>query len=400
MTHAERLLSQSAKKAPATTVTPKGTGKNTYLAPDGLLDFKKLEGLKAKVTKALAKFSLEVKSSKKGHVIAGINAKNGKVLSNISPLITSKRLTKNSKTKQFTLTLPAETTAKEFKQLVKDLSAALPPVPTSVLALGIKAKFEKFNSSNHKKGTKFTYLGRRCAPVKERTKATAKMNVLLAFYAKGVLDKTLERELATAKKAFSTHIKAGPKVKERIGKAREVLKDQKGVALESAIAEIGPLLAAAGISEKNLVVGTSMMGQKTMYVKLPNSKEVITIGLSDIGAMNKAKKLSSQSSFDASDDHFQSKSSFTRHSGNGKGSSMNLQSVRVTPYKKIRGTMSKFSKVYGAWMDAQGVEDASSADEMIGINGANDRSSEYNWSLQQENWIEAFHNDWMETFED
>lgn len=290
------LESQSAK-ASATTVTPKKVGNNPYLANDGLLDFKKLSILNGKVTKAMEKFSLESKTTRNGTTISGINAKNGRLLSNASPLITTKRLTK-AKDGSFTVTLPADTDKKEVAQLVKDLGTQFPPVPSLVLALGLKAKFEDFNSSRHRKGTQFTYLNRRCAAVKERTRETDKMIVLLRVYDKGVLDKALEKQVLLAQKALVTHTKASVKVKERIGKVRGVLKDQKGKALDEAIAELTPLLTQAGLSEKNMVLGTSVMGQKTLYVKLPGTKQVVTIGLSDVSAMNKAKKMNSESSYE------------------------------------------------------------------------------------------------------
>lgn len=283
-----QLNSESAK-ASSTTVTPKKVGNNPYIANDGLLDYKKLDSLKSKVAKALAKFSYASKTTRNGTVVSSIKAKTARLLVNASPLITQKRLAK-AKDGSFTLTLPADTDKKEVAQLLKDLATQFQPMPEKVLALGVKAKFENFNSARHRKGNQFTYLGRRCAAVKERSRETDKMNVLLRVYPKGVLDKATEKEVGLAQKALAAHTKASVKVKERISKAREVLKDQKGKALDEAIGELTPLLGSAGIKESNIVVGTSVMGQKTVYIKLPGTKHVVTVGLSDASAMNKAKK--------------------------------------------------------------------------------------------------------------
>lgn len=293
----------------AITVTPKAKGNNPYISPDGLLDFKKLESLKGKVTKALTKFELPSKESKTKLVITmdvPNKARAKDVAGNGAPVIAG---TKG----KFTATYILTKGAKEAKSIIKAVTSNFVDggflKPTSALALGMKAKYEKFDAKKHRKGTMFTYLGRRCAKVAERNRITDKMNVLVSFFAKGVLDKALEKELGLVRKAFAAHTKASPAIKERIGKARGEVKDEKSVALDAAIAELTPLLGAT-VGEKNIVIGTSMMGQKTVFIKLPQSKQVVTIGLSDIGAMNKAKKLSSQSAGydDKSDLDFDSES--------------------------------------------------------------------------------------------
>lgn len=286
-----RHLDSYSAKASATTVTPKRVGTNAYLANDGLLDFKKLESLKKRIEKELAKFKYTAKKTRAGMLISGVTAKNAKqirdVLSEVKPLVT-----KNAKTGGFDVVVPTTANVKE----VVDQLGQFKPQPTSVLALGLKAKFEPFNGTKHRKGNQFTYLARRCAAVKERSRVTDKMQVLAMFFPKGVLSSALDKELNVVQRAFTSHTKSSVKVKERIQAARGVIKEQKGEALDEAVAEMQTLLTSAGIKEGSVVIGTSVMGQKTAYIRLPKSKQVVTLGLSDMGAFNKAKKLSSQSS--------------------------------------------------------------------------------------------------------
>lgn len=178
-------------------------------------------------------------------------------------------------------------------EVAKLLTDAQELKPSSVVAMGQKAKTAKFTAANDKKKDNFTYRARRAVKVAERTRETATSKTLIRVFPKGVLPAAMQKQCEEALKAAQSHIKKIEKVKQGIQKDREKVRDQKSADYEKVVAEVMPLLEAQGIAASKMVLGKTMMGQQTLYVQLP-SKQVITIGLSDVKAMRNAAKLAAE----------------------------------------------------------------------------------------------------------
>jgi len=267
-----------------------------FLSPDGLLDIKKLEALNKKVEKAADAYVPTVKYGKAKRsdktapqdTITGVFAKNAK---DIRAVVSGKG-TKITKAKDGTFTVVA--TDVESRGLLKVLSPSQGMVvkPNLIMAIGIKAKVETFNAAKNRKADAFTYQARRASKITTRTKETDKMRVFLRQYPKGVLPKELEKQVREAFAALATHTRKAEKVKATVQKERGVLKDAKATAFTQAGEELKNILIATGLSEKSIVEGKSMMGAPSLFIKLPKTKQVISINISDAKAMNAAKKAS------------------------------------------------------------------------------------------------------------
>lgn len=147
----------------------------------------------------------------------------------------------------------------------------------------------KFDAVKAKKED-LMYTRKRGVPIKVRTRAPkdgarVKMVVIFREFANMPADFAKDQKAAMA--AIAAHNKKAERLLESVKKQRVKDKEVKGKAFDKTIAEVTDLLTKAGMPEKNIVIGVSMMG-KTLLAKL-KSGQVISIGLADQARFEKAR---------------------------------------------------------------------------------------------------------------
>lgn len=157
----------------------------------------------------------------------------------------------------------------------------------------VKTALPKFDAVKDKQGVEL-YVRKRHTPtgIKKRapqTGARVRMVVLLRNYKD--LDtedyKDFHKDWALAMKAVVAHDKAALKFQETHKKNAAKKRDVVNKAFDKNIDSLLKLLDEAGVDEKNVVIGQSMMG-KTVLLKLPNGGYV-SIGKADEERFKKAQ---------------------------------------------------------------------------------------------------------------
>ena len=270
---------------------------NPYLNRDGLLNRGKVELLQTKIVAALSNKLAPCRVTRESVTITKIHSRNRKQIVDSlleSGLIEAPREIKSSMTTKmkdgsFKLVLPKEMLFGEHTSLSISalLGSKFPTSPTAVFTIG-KGKYEEFDAKKNKAGDSYAYLTRRCAPVKEQKKATAKSNVILYALPKGTLSEQMEKHMVAAVKAISVHTKSLDKIKARLKSAKEIVAEQRALDFDTAALEVLGLLESAGIDSKDSAISQGMMG-KNMQVKLPGSGLIIAVSLSKLENFKKAK---------------------------------------------------------------------------------------------------------------
>lgn len=162
-----------------------------------------------------------------------------------------------------------------------------------------KIAIPKFDAAKDKAGVEL-YVRKRHTPTGTKARAPAtgarvRMVVLLRNY-KGFLDNDaysdFHKDFAKAQKALETHNKLAERFQEKhkIGAAKK--REAANKDFDKNVDSLMDLLIdKAGVDEKNIAIGTSMMG-KTVIFKLPNGGYV-SVGKADAERFKKAKESGS-----------------------------------------------------------------------------------------------------------
>lgn len=272
---------------------------NPYLAADGLLDKAKLDKLVAQVNQVISKYSAPLSKAKSAFKVSGIASRNRKQIVDLliekglieKPRQIAPSMTNKAKNGTFTLTLPRDILFGEFtpESIAELLGQAFPPKAKINFATG-KSKYNDYDAKKNKAGDEYTYLTRRCLPVKEVAKVTTKTQVLFLAYGKDVVGEKLFKQTQFAVKALRTHAKALDGIKAKLKDVKAVVAEQRAEDFEAAAEEMKMLLSEAlpgSDVEKIAVVSQGVMG-KNMQVKLPSGL-IVSVSLSKPANFEKAK---------------------------------------------------------------------------------------------------------------
>lgn len=270
----------------------------SILGADGLLNLDAALKLRIKIDKALKDFKPVVKYGKNrskdypiiAQVIVPVQAKkeaNAVAKTLQADLKESISMVKVTGDKGKFVISFAATSQKEAKAAYEKLAATpgLVPTPSSYYVAPKRAKPIKYSAAKEKAGD-VKYLKQRSVKVAQRRKLTDKVISILPVFEKGVLPQ-LEKEIKAAEAAIKKHITKSETVKGKVDKISAKNREQRQADYAELVTEVQGLFGTA-IKPANIVIGQSMMGQ-TLYVKLPSNK-VMTVGLSNMEAFNKAKK--------------------------------------------------------------------------------------------------------------
>lgn len=275
------------------------------LAKDGLVSIKRLKALNEKIAKTMGKFKLQsqVSASKNKEFSAAVKlivpVKTRKEVNQVLKMlktdhaasINGLKLSGDANKWLVSFSATDSATAKKVIAAVEAMPN-LVPNPIGYYVMGRKAKVEEANA------TKFNnkdvgHLAKRAIKLALRKKLSDSVVPVLAVYEKGVLPAALEKEIKAAEADIKKHITKAEKVKTLVTKIREQTRNERSAVYESVVGEITALLGTAGIKEANIALGKTLMGGQTLFVRLP-SKQVVTIGLSDAAAFNKARKAATE----------------------------------------------------------------------------------------------------------
>lgn len=271
------------------------------LAKDGLVSIKRLKALNDKVAKVMGKFKLQsqIAASKNKEFSAAVKmivpVKTRKEVNQVLKMLktdfadSTSGLKLSGDANKWLVAFSATDSATAKKAIAAvEAMPNLTPNPVGYYVMGRKAKVEEANASKFN-NKDVGHLAKRAVKLALRKKLSDSVVPVLAIYEKGVLPATLEKEIKAAEADIKKHISKAEKVKELVTKIRAKNRDERSAAYDSVVGEVKTLLAAAGIKESSIALGKTLMGGQTLFVRLP-SKQVITVGLGDIAAFNKARK--------------------------------------------------------------------------------------------------------------
>jgi hypothetical protein len=163
--------------------------------------------------------------------------------------------------------------------------------PVGHFVMNVKAKPVKYSAALAKKDD-HKYTLRRATKIAIRKtvkpEALARVKILLTSIGGADAPAALVKQIKSANVAIAAHIKKIPKVKDVVTKKKGKLRDAANKEFDKAVAALTSVLLEGGLSEKDLVVATGMMG-KTVLVRL-NKESVVSIGKADMARFNAARK--------------------------------------------------------------------------------------------------------------
>ncbi len=166
--------------------------------------------------------------------------------------------------------------------------------PSGYYVISAKAKPIKYSIASQKKDDLKYQLRRATKVVERKTITQASMGKVKIILTLGVegIPAALQTKVKQAEAAIRSHIKKVDKVKATVAKKKGKIRDAGAKEFEEALKHFAKILEDAGVKESNIVESIGMFG-KTLLVKVSADK-VITVGRSDIKRFNAAKRATKE----------------------------------------------------------------------------------------------------------
>lgn len=172
------------------------------------------------------------------------------------------------------------------RQLKADKAGALKV--TSTFVVRRRAKPVPYSSAVSKQKDHKYQLGRAIQVAeRKRLKPESLARVAVLLQVVDGLPAAITANVKKAVTAITSHMKKMPKIKDKVTGEKAKIREANNKEFDKIIGEVTELLVDAGIKERDVVVGQTMMG-KTVQVKLP-SGAYIAITRSDAARMKAAR---------------------------------------------------------------------------------------------------------------